>query len=292
MPYRIITSIRILVQYILLDFIGLQVNETIDCRTKEGKKRYQNLFHRPFPEEKRKTKQRRLKNKQRLLIEFIENREYSIKERRKRTFYDRHYNSIHPKLKKDFAIPFVDQQAIKSNSGYQGSLYQLFLDADLSFFTTWQQLQGITIFTTNCQVEDIVRLELVRIRLGINTLSSFLNILEDWEELQVECGVENKHLPSQTQYLRILKNLGPDTIKQYFLLLQQKCDLFQLYDNNVDIWDARFLFSYNSGRNLEKTGDPTDPSLGVYVHKSKYFGIGYLESRIINSKFKLPKYYD
>lgn len=275
-----------------MDFLGYLHHETIDCRTKEGRVRYEQIFQRPFPQKKRRSSQRRKKPRQRSLLEFIPHSPLYGKKRRKRAHYKRHYNPAPPRLQKEFTLPLIDQLAIESNSGYMGSLYQLFLDAELSFFVNWQQQNQIIIFSHNCQIDEVIRLELARIRLGIPQLSTFLGFLGDWEELRIELGIEQKQIPSHSQYIKILKLLGPQTIKQYFLILQDKCKQFLLYDDKEDIWDARFLFSYNSGRRLSKSGDPCDPKLGVYVHQSKYFGIGYLESRIINYRFGLPKYYE
>lgn len=275
-----------------MDFLGYLHHETIDCRTKEGRIRYEQLFRKNFPRKKRRSSQQRTKTNQRSLLEFIAGTPLYGKKRRKRAHYKRHYNPIPPNLQKEVALPVIDQLSIKSKSGYMGSLYQLFIDAELSFFAKWQQQQHITIFSHNCQIDDIIRLELARIRLGFPQLSTFLSYLSDWDELRIELGIEQKQIPSQPQYIKILKILGPRTIKDYFLRLQTKCEQYQLYDDKEDIWDARFLFSYNSGCRLSKNGDPFDPKLGVYVHQSKYFGIGYLESRIINFRFKLPKYYE
>ena len=143
MPYKIITKTKIIIQYKLLDFIGTSSLEVIDCRTKEGRQRYEELFHRPYPYKQRKSNQIRMKSNQRRLTDFLDSEGSSKVIRRKRPFYKRHYNPIHPKFLKPIPLPFIDQQAIKSKSGYQGSLYQLFLDANLDYFSQWQHQNQI-----------------------------------------------------------------------------------------------------------------------------------------------------
>ena len=133
------------------------------------------------------------------------------------------------------------------------------------------------------------RLELARIRLGVPKIQHFLMFLENWEELRVECGIEQKYTPSQAHYYRCLVNIGATGVYDWSHHLRGTCEQYQLYDTNVDIWDGRFLNSYSSGQKSSNTGQVSDPEVGAYVHGKKFIGIGYLESRIINSRCRLPK---
>ena len=109
-------------------------------------------------------------------------------------------------------------------------------------------MADITIFTNNCQWDDIIRLEIARIRLGINKLSQFLVFLADWEELQVECGITGKQIPSQAHYFRCLVGIGSEAVHGYFHLLREECEQYNLYGSKIDIWDGRFLDSYGTGQ--------------------------------------------
>jgi len=292
LPIQIIMKQSTIIQYKILDFLGESILEVVDCRTKAGQERYKQLFRHFFYKRARKSTQIRLRANQRLLSEFLEVPSEPPSKRRKRGFYFRHYIPTSPKLQKRFALPFVDQQAIKSQSGYKGSLYQLFLDDELNYFSKWQKINGIQIHSGNCQVEDIFRLELARIRLSILETSNFLRKLQDWKELQVECGIEQKQIPTHSHYLQILQKVGHTGVWEYFHHLRRKCERMGLYDDKIDIWDARFLDCYQSSQNWKTRKSPPQTEPGVYVHQSKYFGVGYLESRIINNRFRLPKYYD
>lgn len=85
--------------------------------------------------------------------------------------------------------------------------------------------------------------------------------------------------------------IGSNGILGYFLLLQQKCQLWNLYDDKVDIWDGRFLKGYESPSKYKKNAGKQIKERGVYLHDNKYHGVGYLESRVINYRFRLPKFY-
>ena len=65
------------------------------------------------------------------------------------------------------------------------------MSANLEFFAQWQQEHALTFQKNECQVEDIIRLELARIRLEFQKIDNSLNVLTAWHELQVERGVEH-----------------------------------------------------------------------------------------------------
>ncbi len=291
MPYRIITSSGTIIAFKIMDFFSEPAWEVIDCCTKAGRERYAWLYGRPFPKKKRKSNQVLLKAGERQIPEFFREESQVILKYRSRASYDRHYNPAAPALLEPVNLPFTEQQAIQEQEGFGGYLYHLFACNNFDYFAKMQQRANVTIFSWNCQWDDIFRLEIARIRLGIPKLSTFLEFLEGWEELQVECGIDGKQIPSQAHYWRCLTVAGPETVQDFFHLLRGECVDYNLYGNKIDIWDGRFLDSYSTGQKRPKTGQPSDPEVGVYVHNRKYIGTGYLESRIIDSRFCLPKYY-
>jgi len=291
MPYQIITSSCTIIQYKIIDFFDEVVWEVIDCQTKAGQERYAQLFGHAFPKKKRKSNQILLRAGQRQLIDFFTGEVTSNPQRRRRASYDRHYNPCPLDLLEPVALPFTEQQAIQSQSGFQGHLYHIFLSNGFEYFVRKQQQANIHIFSSNCQWDDIIRLEIARIRLGIEKLSQFLCFLRDWEELRVECGVVDKNVPTHAHYYRILAIMGSKPVYEFFHGLRMECEQYNLYDSKIDIWDGRFMDSYSTGQKCPKTEQPSDPDVGKYVHQKKYIGTGYLESRIINSRFRLPKYY-
>lgn len=291
MPYRVITKQGTFVQYKIWDFFGKVVWEVIDCLSKAGQERYRQIFGRELPKYSRKRNQILLRAGQRQLDPYFNDQTTPLEVRRRRAPYDRHYNPCPPHLQPVIPLPFTEQQAIKSQNGFKGYLYHIFVSNPLKYFQRSQQEAGVHIFSTNCQWEDIIRLELTRIRLGVGKLTQFLAMLQDWEELRTECGLTEKYVPSVTHYYRSLTTIGAQRVMSYFHQLRRECESYQLYDRKIDIWDARFLKSYSTGQNTPQTGRPSDSDVGVYVHHAKYWGIGYLESRVINARFRLPKYY-
>ncbi|MHA1170216.1 MAG: hypothetical protein ACTSRU_20505, partial [Candidatus Hodarchaeales archaeon] len=292
MPYRIITPSFIFIQYKIMDFFGKFELEVIDCRTKAGRERFKQINGRPFPMKKRKRHQVLLKAGQQQLIDFFTVENSPKPQERRRASYDRHYNPAPSELLEPVTLPYTEQQAIQIQDGFEGYLYHVFLSNSFDYFAKKQQMADITIFSNNCQWDDIIRLEIARIRLGINKLSQFLVFLADWEELQVECGITGKQIPSQAHYFRCLVGIGSEAVHGYFHLLREECEQYNLYGSKIDIWDGRFLDSYGTGQKRPGTERLSDPDVGAYVHGKKYIGTGYLESRIINSRFRLPKYYD
>jgi len=274
-----------------MDFFDEVVWEVIDCQTKAGQERYAQIFGRAFPKKKRKSNQILLMAGQRQITKFFIGEATPNPQRRRRASYDRHYNPCPSELLEPVALPFTEQQAIQSQNGFQGYLYHIFLSNSFDYFTEKQQQANVHIFSSNCQWDDIIRLEIARIRLGIEKLSQFLYFLQDWEELRVECGIAGKRVPDQAHYYRCLVNIGPEVVYGFFHQLRMECEQYELYDSKIDIWDGRFMNSYSTGQKCPKTGQPSDPDVGKYVHQKKYIGTGYLESRIINSRFRLPKYY-
>lgn len=291
MPYRIITPSGTIIQYKILDFFGNFEWEVIDCRTKAGQERYKQLYGRSFAKKKRKNRQVLLRAGLRQLIDFFTKDGLSKPQRRCRASYDRHYNPAPPESLEPVVLPFSEQQAIQGQNGFQGHLYHIFLTNSFDYFKQKQQQANVSIFSSNCQWDDIIRLELARIRLGFEKLDQYLDFLECWGELRVECGIVDKNVPSQSHYINCLNGIGSQTVQEFFHRLRLECEYYNLYDSKIDIWDGRFLNSYSTGQNRPKSGYPSDPDVGAYVHGKKYIGTGYLESRIINSRFRLPKFY-
>ncbi len=291
MPYRIITLSCIIIQYKIMDFFGKFEWELIDCRTKAGRERYKQINGCAFPSKKRKRHQVLLKAGQQQLMDFFTVERSLESQERRRASYDRHYNPAPSDLLEPITLPYTEQQAIQNQDGFEGYLYHVFLSNSFDYFTRKQQQTNVHIFSNNCQWDDIMRLEIARIRLGINKLSQYLVFLADWEELRIECGINDKQVPSQAHYFRCLVDIGSEAVHGFFHLLREECEQYNLYGNKIDIWDGRFMDSYGTGQKRPGTERLSDPDVGVYVHGKKYIGTGYLESRIINSRFYLPKYY-
>lgn len=291
MPYQIITKQHTYVQYKICDFFGEVVWEVIDCRTDAGQERFIQIFGYPRVSKRRKSNQILLRNGQHQLPEYFDPEAQSLPRRLQRAPYDKHYNPAPSEVVGSITLPFTEQQAIKAANGFEGHLYHLFLANNLDYFVTRQHQEKRRIFSQNCQWDDIIRLELARIRLGIPKIQTFLTFLEDWDELRLECGLETKTIPSNAHYYRCLVDIGATGVYDWFHQLREECEQYQLYDAHLDMWDGRFLSSYSSGYKAQSTGQVSDPAVGKYVHQKKFLGIGYLESRIINSRFRLPKYY-
>jgi len=282
---------KILIRYKIFDFIGKKVWEVIDCTTKAGMDRYELLFDKKLFNKSRKNNTIVLKTNQMLLKWFLYNDPILNDKRMKKRFYKRHYIPTNIQDIDEYILPIIDELSFESNSGYDGSLYQLFLAAELQYFDRLQESQNIKIRNNHCDFKDIIKLEIARIRLGFNEIDQFLKKLNNWIELVHECGIESKYIPSDSYYYKILNLIGHSGILGYFLHLQEKCRIWNLYDEKVDMWDGRFLFSYESQYNFQKKKNKKEDERGVYVHNSKYFGIGVLVSRVINLKYRLPKYY-
>ena len=111
------------------------------------------------------THRQRRKAEERQLTQYISNEPQRRLQQRKRRPYKRYYNPAPVTAYKRLLQPVIDNLAIENRFGYQGPLYQIFLSGDLEFFAQWQQEYALTFQKNECRVEDIIRLEIARIRL-------------------------------------------------------------------------------------------------------------------------------
>ena len=192
----------------IMDYLGKKVLEVIDCRTKAGLERYYELFpHKRITREK-KSNGHVIPSNQIPLIHFLDPINHPKPKRRKRRPYKRNYIQCHPDRLERYTLPIIDELAFQSQSGYTGSLYQLFLGAELDYFDTLQESLNIKPQPGYCSLKDIIKLKIARIKLDMSDRNKFLNKLENWTELQIELGIEQKILPSYGYYHKLLNYIN------------------------------------------------------------------------------------
>ena len=110
-----------------MDFFGEFSWEVIDCTTKAGRERYEQLFQRDFPKRSRARNQVLKRAGQRKLLPYLTTPSPSLLPPRHRAPYKRHYNPAPLKAVHLLQLPLTEQSAIESQDGFDGYLYHLFL---------------------------------------------------------------------------------------------------------------------------------------------------------------------
>ncbi len=108
-------------------------------------------------------------------------------------------------LRKRKPIGFEGQKLKETkNKGY---LQDIFDFNDFSYFDYFQKLHHLNSHTGSFTIKDIFKAELGRIKEAIPQHSLWLERLEDWS-LRHDIGIEDKRVPSERQYLRLLEIAG------------------------------------------------------------------------------------
>lgn len=160
-------------------------------------------------------------------------------------------------------------------SGYLKDLFEL---NDFSYFDHLQRLFGLHTQTGCFTITDAFKAEIARIKEAVPTHGRWLEMLEDWD-LRRDIGVEDKHAPSQRQYIRLLAMAGTG-LDCFFLQKRAECYSVGLMGSPLKIWDRRFFKVYFT----------SDPQAGPYM-KPGYRGDGYTNSSILDSLWGLTDYF-
>ena len=202
---------KILIRYKILDFIGKKVWEVIDCNTKAGKDRYRELFGKEIFKNSKKSNTTVLKPNQMLLEWYLHNNLILNEKRLKKRFYKRHYIPTNIQDIDEYILPIIDELSFESNSGYDGSLYQLFLAAELQYFDELQESKNIVIRVNYCDFKDIIKLEIARIRLGFNEIDQFLKKLNI--NVRINCILTKEVYKKRNEFEKFcLNNLKVDEL--------------------------------------------------------------------------------
>jgi hypothetical protein len=160
----------------------------------------------------------------------------------------------------------------------KGYLRDIFELNDFSYFDHLQRLLGLHTQTGCFTLKDAFKAELGRIKEAVPRHPQWLEMLEDWD-LRQDIGVEDKRVPSERQYLRLLAMAGTG-LDCYFLQKRAECYSVGLMGSPLKIWDRRFFKVYFT----------KDPQAGPYM-KPRYRGDGYTNSSILDAWWSLPDYF-
>ena len=160
----------------------------------------------------------------------------------------------------------------------KGYLKDIFDLNDFSYFNQLQRLHGLHTQTGCFTINDAFKAEIARIKEAVPTHGRWLEMLEDFG-LRKDIGVEDKRVPSQRQYLRLLAMAGTG-LDCFFLQKRAECYAYGLMGSPLKIWDRRFFKVYFT----------SDPQAGPYM-KPSYRGDGYTNSSILDSWWGLPDYF-
>jgi len=165
-----------------------------------------------------------------------------------------------------------------SNPWGKGYLRDIFELNDFTYFDQLQRLHGWHNQSRGFTVKEAFKAELARLKLAVPWHRQWLEMLES-RDLRREIGVEDKRVPSERQYHRLLGVAGTG-LDCYFLQRRAECYRVGLMGSQLKIWDRRFFRVYFT----------KDPGAGPYM-KPRYRGDGYTNSSILDSWWSLPDHY-
>jgi len=175
----------------------------------------------------------------------------------------------------------VAYSQILSHIGY---LKDLFL---LNNWCFWDQIQLTKeqkdIFGRHT-LKDIVKLEVGRCKRAVIYFNTWIEQISDSPKLLKSFNLDYEEIPSAHHYSQMVGNLNSTNVLKYFYLLRDECIEYELVDFKVGGWDCRFFKSDCSNNKNKETKMYGDPEAGPYKHIKKFFGVGYIESRISDLK--------
>ena len=173
-------------------------------------------------------------------------------------------------------------------SSHTGYLKDLFLLNNLSFWDNIQLTREQKVIFGRHTIKDIIKLEIGRCKLGVELFYDWIDRVSDSNTLLDSFYLDYREIPSPFHYSQMVSNLGSSTILNFFYLLRDDCITYKLVDFKVGGWDCRFFKSNCSNNKNKKLKRYGDAEAGPYKHIKKFFGVGYIESRISDLKYIVP----
>ena len=176
-------------------------------------------------------------------------------------------------------------------SSHTGYLKDMFLLNDLSFWDNIRLTKQQKLIFGRHTIKDIVKLEVGRCKLGIEFFNAWIDRISGSPKLFDSFYLDYKEIPSPFHYSQMVANLQSLDILKFFYLLRDECIKYNLVDFKVGGWDCRFFKSNCSNNKNKKLKRYGDAEAGPYKHIKKFFGVGYIESRISDLKYIIPLEY-
>lgn len=189
------------------------------------------------------------------------------------------------------SLPVGEVTALTHYPTCRGYLYHLFR---LNSFRFWDELKlsaKLNRIFTPFSMKDVLKLELARYKCGVQAPSQWLWLLRSSYPVFAACELDHERVPETDHYNKLVAQLGTKNLQNFFHQLVQECIAYNLIDFNIGIWDGRFLESYcakNKNKQLERF---SDQDAGLYKHIKKFYGVGYLDSSIIDAKYNLTIFF-
>ena len=285
---------RKILQRHLLESEDKKLRIEFDMTNQKDRYRYKKLFGSMGIRRWKKKRIRKLHKFQRKIYEFFYTLTQRGKLRKNCSFKMPYRTKILFPSPADFLEKYLswdERAAITHYPRCRGYLNYLFR---LNSFHFWDEVKLTTKQKQLFQqfsMKDILKLELGRYKCGILTYRQWLDSLQFSYPLFNSCELDQERVPSLNQYGKLVAQLGSINLVNYFQTLVQECINFNLVDFKVGIWDGRFLESYcakNPNKRLQRF---SDLEAGSYKHITKFYGVGYLDSSIIDVKYNLTVHF-
>lgn len=285
---------RKILQRHLLESEDKKLRIEFDMTNQKDRYHYKKLFGSMGIRRWKRKRIRKLHEFQRKIYEFFYTLTQKGKLRKNSSFKMPYRTKILFPSPADFlekCLSWDERAAITHYPRCRGYLNYLFR---LNFFHFWDEVKLNTKQKQLFQqfsMKDILKLELARYKCGILTYQQWLDLLQFSYPLFNSCELNQERVPSLNQYGKLVAQLGSANLVNYFQTLVQECINFNLVDFKVGIWDGRFLESYcakNPNKRLQRF---SDLEAGSYKHITKFYGVGYLDSSIIDAKYNLTVHF-
>lgn len=299
--YMILSDWFKYILYEITDYLEGKKKRTIiiDLRTEKGMQLYKKIFGRePWQPKKRKRKRNWISSFQTKLTDFLDKvisliaKWRSLKLPYKLKLYNSKCKAID--VKEDIA---EDQLiAYENYPSFRGYLSHMFsLNSIDEFFLSLQYNLGYEPQSSILSLNNIIKLEIARCKLGYNWYGSFLSAINSNSAIRRELGIADLSSVSERSYLRNLRVIGAWNINRYAEFLREECRKLNLIGDKIWIWDRRF-FQCNCNGKKNELGELSDLEAGHYVKKSGSHkvlsGTGYTDSGFVDSWYGLPIYFD
>jgi len=289
MAYIMIWKMKILIQSQIDDYIGNSFGIFFDMTDSTHRRLYKKLFgSMGIKIYKKRNKIVELPKEQTILDQYVE---FFPKTASKMFKMPYRTKLKYPEIPAWFAKS-TECEALKAYKKSKGYLKHIFQLNSLDFWENLLLNSTQSSLYTDISIADVFKLEMARYKRGVSSYTKWIDDLKHIPGLIDAVQINPKRIPDESRYGKLVHNLGSNNIRNYFFELVKECAGYNLIDYQIIIWDGRFLRSFCANNENKKLKAFSDRDAGKYKHIGKFFGVGYIDSSMVCSKYNLSVYYD